>query len=74
MVCLDLIQLLKQDRVVNWELSEAAHRLGSLIILALLDQETGGLRKDEHSDGENESPEELDGDWDPVRSRILAGV
>ena len=71
---LDLVQFLNQDRVVNWELSETAHRLGSLIVLTLLDQVTGGLRKNEHPNGQDESPEELDGDWDPVRPRIRAGV
>jgi len=57
--------------------TDTAKSVSSLVKLALLDPVTGGLREERKTDGENDGPEELDGDGDTVRASIatvLGGV
>lgn len=52
--------------------ADGGESLSGLLELSLLDEETWRLWKEEETDGENDSPKELDADWDSVRSSIVA--
>ena len=58
---LDLVQLRNDSGVVGWERAETAHALCSSLHVVLLDIVTGGLREDEHTTGQDGSPDELNG-------------
>ena len=51
--------------------ADGGESLSGLLELSLLYEETWRLWKEEETDGENDSPKELDGDWDSVGSGII---
>lgn len=65
---LDVLQLLDQVRVVNWQLSQSRKRLSGLGVLTLRNEESWGLWQHEHTNTQNKTPQDLDGQWDSVRS------
>lgn len=52
--------------------TNAAKGMGSLVELALLDPVTGRLGKQSKTGSKDDSPEELNSDWDTVRASIAA--
>lgn len=72
MVCPDFGQLRLNSWIVNRKPAELAERLGSLFHIVLLDQVSRGLGEEEHATEENKRPGKLNGDWDAVRTAIIA--
>lgn len=71
-VGLDLGQLLDDGRVVDVKTTETGKGLGGVLVLVLLDQETGGLGQDQHTDDQDDGPGELDSHGDTVGASIHA--
>jgi len=68
--------VLDQFRVL-WLTTDAAEDVSGLGIVALLDKVSGRLGEEEETDSKDDCPEELNGDRNPVRTRIgpvLGGV
>jgi hypothetical protein len=73
-VALDLIKL-RLDGFMGWvQLAKPGERLQGTIVIALLDQITGGLWQDHHTTSKDGSPDELNGNWNSVRAMIGAVV
>jgi len=69
---LDLSEFILDGRVVGRKASQRRQCLGSLLLLALLDEVSWGLRKEQHAAEEDESPSELDSDRDTIRPSVLS--
>jgi hypothetical protein len=72
-VSTDLVQLELNFGVRLGETSETSDRAGSVSVTSTLDQITRRLGQEEHADGENKGPDELDGNGDAV-SRVIITV
>ena len=73
----DLVELCLEGGMIWREGDEAGESMGSVLVALLLDEPSRGLRKEDHPDGENESPNELDSDGKPPRSvsgLVLGGI
>jgi len=68
----DLGKLILDVVGLDWLATNGSKSLGGLLELAVLDKVTWGLWEEEETGGEDDSPEELDGDWDSVGSGIIA--
>lgn len=65
---LDVLQLLDQVWVVYRQLSQSRKRVGGLSVLTLGNVESWGLGQQEHTDTQDKTPQDLDGQWDSVTS------
>lgn len=65
-----VLDVLRVDRLAT----DTAKGGGSLVELSLLDPETGGLGEESKADGEDDGPQELDGDGDTVGSSIATAL
>lgn len=65
-ICNDLLKLLNQAWVVNRNSSELGQRSCSLLRLSFLDEVAWRLGQYEHAPNHDESPSELNCDWDTV--------
>lgn len=68
----DLSKLVLDVLRVDGLATDTAESGGSLVELSLLDVETRGLGEESKTGGEDDGPQELDGDRDTVRSSIAA--
>lgn len=68
----DLSQLILDKVRIDWLPTDIGQSLGGSLELALLDKVSWRLGEDEETNGQNDSPEELDSDWDSVRAGIVA--
>ena|ERR1700753_3109073 len=59
-------------RVVWWKGGETGERAGGIFVTPLLDEPSGRFWEEDHANGNNEGPDELDGDGDPPRSVRLS--
>lgn len=64
MVCLDLVQLLHDGRVVGSKASEAGKGARGLVMPHAFDEEARGFGEEEHATPEDDGKCELDGDGD----------
>ena len=71
MVSRDFCKLFDQSRMINWKTSELRKRCGGPLWLALLHKHARGLREDEQTADENDSPGELDSNWNSIGARIV---
>ncbi len=72
MVGNDLSQLILNVVGIDWLPTDSGQGFGGSLELALLDKVSRRLREDEETNGEDDSPEELDSDWDSIRAGIVA--
>ena len=73
----DLFEFRLEFRMVGWEGNETGEGTGSIRVAFSLDEPSRRLREKNHPDGEDETPDELDGNWNPpgsVRGCVLCGV
>lgn len=68
---LDVLQLLKQVWVVVWKLSQSSKRVSGLSVSTLRNEESRSLRQQVHTETQDKTPQDLDGQWDSVRSRTV---
>jgi len=54
-------------RMIGREGDETGEGMGSIFVALLLDEPPGGLREEDHTDSEDEAPDELEGDGDLPR-------
>lgn len=64
MVCLDLVQLPHDGRVVDAKASEAGKRARGLVMPHAFDKEARGFGEEEHTTPEDDGECELDSDGD----------
>ena len=67
----DLIEFGLEFRMVGWEGDKTGESFGSIIVTFPLDEPSRGFWEEDHTNGKNKSPNELDGDGDlPCRVRV----
>lgn len=67
---LDVFELRLELGVGFGNREEAGEGVGGIGITATFDEEAGRLREEDHADGEDTSPDELNGDRNTVRRRV----
>lgn len=72
MVGNDLSQLILDKVGIDWLSTDFGQSQRGRLELALLDKVSRRLWQDEETNGQDDSPEELDSDWDSVRAGIVA--
>lgn len=71
MISDDFRQLLLNKLRLGRLSTKACKTSNGLVDLASLDEVTGGFWEPRDTGSKDESPEELDGDWDAVRARVV---
>lgn len=71
-VGVDLVQLVLDELGLLGLVTDTGQDLAGLVLLALADEETGGLGEQEQAGTQDQGPQHLDGDGDAVGARVLA--
>ena len=59
-----------QARVILGKPTKLRKRFDGFFVVALLDIIARGLRQEKHTSNQNNSPSELQGDWDSITARV----